>query len=67
MTAPSMISADSHVIEPADLSGTLRREWGDRAPHVVRERPRCSDAERRAVLCDNAASLYGIDAAALSP
>jgi predicted TIM-barrel fold metal-dependent hydrolase len=30
------VSADSHVIEPTDLYASLRAEWGDRAPVVVR-------------------------------
>jgi predicted TIM-barrel fold metal-dependent hydrolase len=32
----SMVSADSHVIEPPDLYAPLRGEWGDRTPTVRR-------------------------------
>lgn len=32
----SMVSADSHLIEPPDLYAPLHREWGDRAPVVRR-------------------------------
>jgi len=35
-TAPLMMSADSHVIEPPDLYVPLNDEFGDRAPHVRR-------------------------------
>jgi len=55
----ALISADSHVLEPADLwTKRIERSFRDRAPRVVAE----AGGTRDAIVAGNCARLCGIGA-----
>ena len=72
MAEPKLISADSHVNEPGDLwVERIDKRFRDRAPRVVENLPGqksgaerdlkgVSEKERRQIVRENAARLYGL-------
>ena len=61
-TIPRIISVDDHVVEPPDLwTSRVPAKYGDRVPHVVRERFEGGPGEPVAVASDGWADVWHYD------
>ena len=66
MAAERIVSADSHVVEPADVwTARIEPRFADRAPHVIRKTP----AAMSLFVCENLTptSVEGFALAAAHP